>query len=80
VYGAGETPIEGADAPTLHAEIKKYGHKDVHCFENMSAAVAGAEKMLKSGDILLTLGAGDVWKAGQMLLEKLAADGRGAAS
>lgn len=75
VYGAGETAIDGADAPALHAGIKKYGHKDVHCADSMDAAVAGAMEMLKSGDILLTLGAGDVWKAGQALLEKLSVTG-----
>jgi UDP-N-acetylmuramate--alanine ligase len=73
VYSAGETPIDGADAPALHAGIKKYGHKDVHLFDDMTAAVAGAAQMLGSGDIFLTLGAGDVWKAGPMLLGHMAA-------
>ncbi len=70
VYSAGEAAIEGIDTPALHAGIRKYGHKDVHYFHDMDAAVAGAAEMLTSGDILLTLGAGDVWKAGQRLLEK----------
>jgi UDP-N-acetylmuramate--alanine ligase len=75
VYGAGEAAIDGADAPALHAGIKKYGHKDARCFDAMDAAVAEAVEMLKNGDILLTLGAGDVWKAGQTLLEKLSVTG-----
>jgi UDP-N-acetylmuramate--alanine ligase len=71
VYAAGETAIEGADAPALHAGIKMYGHKDVCCLENMSAGVDRAMEILNSGDIFLTLGAGDVWKAGETLLSKL---------
>jgi UDP-N-acetylmuramate--alanine ligase len=71
VYPAGETAIEGADAPALHAGIKMYGHKDVCCFDNMSAGVDRAMEIINSGDIFLTLGAGDVWKAGETLLSKL---------
>ncbi len=74
VYAAGESAIEGADAPALHAGIKRYGHKDVHCFDGMDAAVDRAMEMLSSGDILLTLGAGDVWKAGNAVLAKLSAN------
>lgn len=74
VYTAGESAIDGADAPALHAGIKMYGHKDVHCFDGMDAAVDRAMEMLNSGDILLTLGAGDVWKAGNAVLAKLSAN------
>jgi len=71
VYPAGETAIEGADTPALHAGIKMYGHKDAHFLDSMSAGVDRAMEILQSGDILLTLGAGDVWKAGDALLSKL---------
>jgi UDP-N-acetylmuramate-alanine ligase len=37
----------------------------------MKDAVARLKKDLKSGDILLTLGAGDVWKVGEQVLQEL---------
>jgi len=37
----------------------------------MEDAVAFLKKNLKAGDILLTLGAGDVWKVGEQLLQEI---------
>ena len=51
-------------------QIKKFGHRDV-CY---APDFAGARKILKDklrdGDLLLTLGAGDVWKVGEEFLKK----------
>jgi UDP-N-acetylmuramate--alanine ligase len=39
--------------------------------ESFEAAVLHLKTILASNDILLTLGAGDVWKVGEMLLKEL---------
>ena len=64
VYAASEREIPGVDSRSLCRAIQAHGHKDVRCFETRAAAVAYLGKTLRPGDIFLTLGAGDVWRAG----------------
>ncbi|MFZ5570581.1 MAG: UDP-N-acetylmuramate--L-alanine ligase [Thermodesulfobacteriota bacterium] len=72
IYAAGEEPIPGVEAGRLFENIRDHGHKDVIYFGEPAAAVPYLMKTLKQGDILLTLGAGDVWKLGEQLLQQLA--------
>jgi UDP-N-acetylmuramate--alanine ligase len=55
----------------LFEEIQRHGHKDVVYVESLETAVSHLKTILASNDILLTLGAGDVWKVGEMLLKEL---------
>jgi UDP-N-acetylmuramate--alanine ligase len=68
IYSAGEQKIPGVDGPVLCEGIKSHGHKNVHYRKDFTAAIRFLKKVLKSGDILLTLGAGDVWKIGMQIL------------
>ena len=71
IYAAGEAPIEGVDARDLFESIRAHGHKEVVFAESADQAVAHLSAALKPGDLLLTLGAGDVWKIGMQLLDQL---------
>ena len=71
IYGAGEKRIEGLSGHDLCEGIKAHGHKEVFCAGDEQSAMAYLKKILKPGDLLLTLGAGDVWKMGEQLLEAL---------
>jgi len=71
VYPAGEAEIEGVNSRELVKGIKQHGHKDVVFAQDPAAAVGHLRTVLGSDDILLTLGAGDVWKVGEMLLEEM---------
>ncbi|MBU1399313.1 MAG: UDP-N-acetylmuramate--L-alanine ligase, partial [Proteobacteria bacterium] len=71
IYPAGEKMIEGVDSRVLCEAIAAHGHKEAVFMEGHEKAVAFLSKKLKENDILLTLGAGDVWKAGMSLLEYL---------
>jgi UDP-N-acetylmuramate--alanine ligase len=51
--------------------IRQHGHKEVICKESIAAVVAGLKDILVPGDILLTLGAGDVWKVGEDILREM---------
>lgn len=65
VYPAGEKPLKGVDSRLILDSMKKAGVA--------GAAFPGAlelAKQLKPGDVLLTLGAGDVWKVGEDLLRR----------
>ncbi|HBG46882.1 MAG TPA: UDP-N-acetylmuramate--L-alanine ligase [Deltaproteobacteria bacterium] len=71
VYAAGEEKIEGASGEALYKGIKGYGHKDVAYVPETSKIPSYLESIVQPGDIVITLGAGDVWKAGVMFVESL---------
>lgn len=68
IYPAGEDPIAGVSAEKLAALIKKFGHRDVTYAENFSRALELLSEKLSESDVLITLGAGDVWKIGEEFL------------
>ncbi len=68
IYPAGEDPIPGVTGEQLALDIKRFGHRDVSYAADFSSACAILKEKLQQGDLLLTLGAGDVWKVGDMIL------------
>lgn len=71
IYSAGEKPINGIDSNALLDRIKKTGHKDAAYFPDREKLRDNLLMRLKSGDMVFTLGAGDVWKLGEEILEEL---------
>jgi UDP-N-acetylmuramate--alanine ligase len=71
IYSAGEEKIEGVTGLALFEGIRSHGHRNVVYVEDFQAAVLYLKEALVFGDILLTLGAGDVWKLGEMILEEI---------
>jgi len=71
IYPAGEDPIPGVDVQGLYEGIKGHGHKDVTLVLDKSAILDRLLPRLKPGDMVFTLGAGDVWKTGEALIERL---------
>lgn len=71
IYAAGEESIEGVSGEILAERIRAAGHQAVHWVEKQDALVSRLVTELRSGDTVLTLGAGDVWKVGVELLESL---------
>ena len=82
IYAAGEDPIPGVSAERLVALIENFGHRDVSYVPDFAAAEQLLAERLSPQDLLLTLGAGDVWKVGERVLarerEKASASGSGA--
>ena len=72
IYGAGEAPLPDIDAARLVAMIRAHGHRDVRAVGAVDAAGAHLQALLQPGDLLLTLGAGNVYQAGDDLLAALA--------
>jgi UDP-N-acetylmuramate--alanine ligase len=70
IYAASEQEIEGVSGQILCEGIRAHGHKEAHYSDEMEYAITDLKKILKSGDLLLTLGAGDVWKVGEQLLQE----------
>lgn len=77
IYPAGEKMIPGITARKLAESIRAHGHKDVVYMGGVDECFAHLEKLLKPGDLLLTLGAGNVFKVGEILLENWPAQGTG---
>ena len=71
IYPAGEAPIAGVTAQALAAGIREHGHRDATYAESREAAVERVAKAARPGDMVITLGAGDVWKVGVALMERL---------
>jgi UDP-N-acetylmuramate--alanine ligase len=71
IYAAGEKPIPGISGQTLYEGIRKYGHKNVTFISDREKIVEHMVSVLKKGDLMITLGAGDVWKLGEQVVEKL---------
>ena len=71
IYAAGEKPIPGVSGRVLYEGIKKHGHKDVTFIADREKIVEHMVSVLKQGDLMITLGAGDVWKLGEQVVERL---------
>jgi UDP-N-acetylmuramate--alanine ligase len=70
IYAASEEPIEGVSAERLVCRIKLHGHRGVTYADSFPAALRMLTETLRDGDLMLTLGAGDVWKLGEDWLEQ----------
>ena len=74
IYSAGEDPIAGVSGKLLSEEIAKHrsqlGLETYFCpgIEEMEDALM---KSLKPGDLFITVGAGNIWQAGEEVLKRL---------
>ncbi|MBI4390190.1 MAG: UDP-N-acetylmuramate--L-alanine ligase [Nitrospinae bacterium] len=71
IYAAGEDPVEGIDARRIAEGVKTFGHKHVEYMESKKEIVAHLLRIVRPGDVVMTLGAGDIWEASRDLISKL---------
>ena len=71
IYAAGEEPMEGVNSELLKEAISRHEQKNVDIISSFDEIPDRIASVIKEGDIVLTLGAGDIYKAGPMILEKL---------
>ncbi len=71
IYGAGEKPIAGISTEVLINGIKKHGQRHVYYEPTIQGLVDRTMEILAPGDVVLTLGAGNIWQAGEQLLEMM---------
>ena len=69
IYAAGEQPVSDITAKDLFESIREHGHKNAAYLKDHPAKAIAP--VLKDGDVVLTLGAGDVWKVGMEILDLL---------
>jgi UDP-N-acetylmuramate--alanine ligase len=71
IYAASEDPLEGVTSEALTEAIKRYGHKNAHHIGPLEKAADVLRERVREGDLVITLGAGPVYRAGEQLLELL---------
>ena len=71
IFSAGETAIDGVTAEWLSRGIKEHGHKGVILSPTQEDALSTLLSILRPGDLVITLGAGDIHRLGGRLLDKL---------
>ena len=60
MYSAGEKPIPGIDHHRLAARMGELGHRGVVAVDSLDAATSAIRQGMRPGDVVITLGAGDV--------------------
>jgi UDP-N-acetylmuramate--alanine ligase len=71
IYAASEDPIEGITSGALAEQVERFGHRHVEYIGALSGAATRLKEIAKPGDLVLTLGAGNVYQAGDELLKLL---------
>lgn len=73
IYAASEQPIEGVSSEHLQEAIKQHGQRHTHFIPQLVQQPQALLPLVQPGDLLLTLGAGNIVRAGEQVLELLKA-------
>ncbi|MEX1054584.1 MAG: cyanophycin synthetase, partial [Rhodothermales bacterium] len=73
VFGSREEPLEGVSGKMLADLAIKFGHRNVKYVADKEDLPDFLMSMVKPGDTVITMGAGDIWRYGRKFLEKLSA-------
>lgn len=68
IYSAGEAEIAGFSHICLAEAISAHGHREVITFDSMEEASDNLFSSIETGDVILTLGAGNVWMTGEKII------------
>ena len=71
IYAASEAAIEGITSIVLADRMREFGHRDAQYAGSIDRAVEAVVRVVQPGDLVMTLGAGNVWQAGERLLGRL---------
>jgi len=73
IFSAGEDPIEGITGEWLAQGIKDHGHKEVVFCARQEEILPTLLNLVRPGDLIMTLGAGNIYREGDRFFEKLVA-------
>ena len=71
VFPAREEPIPGVTGQLIADKARRFGHRDVHYVADKTDLPAQLATLVHPGDLVLTMGAGDVWRFGEAFLRTL---------
>ncbi len=71
VYPSREKPIEGVTGKLIADTAEKYGHRNVVYVEDKNAVSDKLKEIIEPGDIIITMGAGDIYKSGDTFVDEI---------
>ena len=71
VYPSREKPIEGVTGKLIADTAEQYGHKNVIYVENKEDVTEKLKEVVKTGDIIITMGAGDIYRSGESFVNEI---------
>jgi UDP-N-acetylmuramate--alanine ligase len=71
VYPAREEPIQGVNGELIANAAKQFGHKQVHYIPDKKQVPDFLLTIRQPGDIIITMGAGDIWRFGEEFIRRL---------
>jgi UDP-N-acetylmuramate--alanine ligase len=77
IYAASEDPVEGVSSELLLEATRKHGQRHTHYIAEVSTMAQELFSLLRPGDLVLTLGAGNISMVGEQLLEILQQNAHG---
>jgi UDP-N-acetylmuramate--alanine ligase len=77
IYAASEKPIAGVTGALLAEQINLHGHHDLHFCPDLDSVLNKLLNLVQPGDVVITLGAGNIWHAGESLLARRSTGGAG---
>jgi len=75
IYAAGESRLDSVSGEALFHALRRRGHLDVRYVANRDRVAQALLDVAAPGDLVLTLGAGDIYRSADDLLELLRAGG-----
>lgn len=73
IYPSREDPIEGVTGKLIADAAREYGHQKVFYVENKTELPGKLKDTVEPGDVVITMGAGDIYKYGEQFVESLEA-------
>lgn len=71
IYAASEPPIPGVTSEVLASRLRDFGHRGAEVVGTLDGAIKRVLEIAEPGDMIVTLGAGSVYQAGERILELL---------
>jgi UDP-N-acetylmuramate--alanine ligase len=71
IYPAREVPIKGVDGKLVYNSVKSIGHKNVHYVPKLEDLKQHLDNLVKTNDMVITIGAGTIWRYGQKYIDHL---------
>jgi UDP-N-acetylmuramate--alanine ligase len=74
IYPAGERKMVGVSSHLILEAARDHGHRAIHYVGDLDATCDALTQQVRQDDVVVTLGAGDVWKVGANFLKRARAN------
>ena len=74
IFGAREEPVPGMTGHVIADLASRYGHRQVHYVHELETLPAYLADITQEGDVVITMGAGSIWRYSRRFLELLKGD------